>query len=83
MWELARDADPPYTGSRSAFYAGVRRIREAVQRATVEAVVRFEGLPGEYPEGGFERGHANLVLRSTGRPGQSPDSAPGRSRSQS
>ncbi len=48
MWELARDGDPPYTGSRSAFYAGVRRIRDAVQRTVLEAVVRFEGLPGEY-----------------------------------
>jgi transposase len=48
MWELARDGEPPYTGSRSAFYAGVSRIREAVHRAAVDAVVRFDGLPGEY-----------------------------------
>ncbi len=48
MWELAHEADPPYTGSRSAFYAGVHRIREAVHRTALDAVVRFEGLPGEY-----------------------------------
>ena len=33
-------------------------------------------------QGRFERSHANLVFRSTVRPEQSPDSAPGRCRSQ-
>src|SRR5204862_4056641 len=48
MLELAREGDPPYAGSRSAFYARVGQIRETVQRAAVDAVIRFEGLPGEF-----------------------------------
>jgi transposase len=48
MLELVRDGEPPYTGSQSAFYARVVQIREAVQRRTTDAVVRFEGLPGEF-----------------------------------
>lgn len=45
---VAADCQNPYTGSRSAFFAGVARIREAVEAAKVEAYSRFEGLPGEY-----------------------------------
>lgn len=48
MLELAREGDPPYAGSRSAFYARVGQIRETVQRAAADAMIRFEGLPGEY-----------------------------------
>jgi len=48
MLELARDADPPYTGSRSAFYARVGQIRETVERRATDALIRFEGLPGEF-----------------------------------
>src|SRR5437870_1429212 len=48
MLELARESDPAHTGSRSAFYARVGQIREAVQRATADAMIRFEGLPGEF-----------------------------------
>jgi hypothetical protein len=40
-------------------------------------------LDGESALVRFERGHANLVFTSTWRPGQSPDSAPGRSCSHS
>jgi hypothetical protein len=38
-------------------------------------------LSADLTQGGFERGHPRLALRSTGRPGESPNSAPGRSRS--
>jgi hypothetical protein len=48
MLELAREGDPPYAGSRSAFYARVGQIRDTVQRATADAMIRFEGLPGEF-----------------------------------
>jgi transposase len=48
MLELVRDADPPYTGSQSAFYARVQQIRDDVERRAVDAVMRFEGLPGEF-----------------------------------
>jgi transposase len=48
MLELAREGEPPFTGSRSAFYARVGQIRETVQRAAADAMIRFEGLPGEY-----------------------------------
>jgi len=48
MLELVRAGDPPYTGSQSAFYARVGQIRDEVRRRAVDAVVRFEGLPGEY-----------------------------------
>jgi len=48
MLELARESDPPYAGSRSAFYARVGQIRDTVQRATADAMIRFEGLPGEF-----------------------------------
>jgi hypothetical protein len=48
MLELAREGDPPYAGSRSAFYARVGQIRETIQRASADAVIRFEGLPGEF-----------------------------------
>ena len=48
MLELAREGDPPYAGSRSAFYARVGSIRETVARAAADAMIRFEGLPGEF-----------------------------------
>ena len=48
MLELAREGEPPYTGSRSAFYARVSQIRETVERAAADALIRFEGLPGEF-----------------------------------
>jgi hypothetical protein len=48
MLELVREGDPPYTASRSAFYARVLQIRDEVRRRQVDAVVRFEGLPGEF-----------------------------------
>src|SRR4029453_3719218 len=46
--ELAGGGVPPYIGSRSAFYARVGQIRETVQRASADAMIRFEGLPGEF-----------------------------------
>ena len=48
MLELVREGEPPYTGSQSAFYARVGQIRDEVRRRDLDAVVRFEGLPGEY-----------------------------------
>jgi transposase len=48
MLELVREGEPPYTGSRSAFYARVSQIRETVERAAADALIRFEGLPGEF-----------------------------------
>lgn len=48
MLELVREGEPPYTASRSAFYARVFQIRDEVRRRQVDAVVRFEGLPGEF-----------------------------------
>jgi transposase len=48
MLELVRGESPPYAGSQSAFYARVGQIRAEVRRGEVDAVVRFEGLPGEY-----------------------------------
>ncbi len=47
---VASDCQNPYTGSRSAFFAGVARIRAAVDAAKVDAYSRFEGLPGEYAQ---------------------------------
>lgn len=48
MIEVAR-ADPtqPFTGSDVAFYTYVRPLRQARRTLPVQAVVRFEGLPGE------------------------------------
>jgi len=48
MLELVREGEAPYRGSRSAFYARVVQIRDQVRRRDTDAVVRFEGLPGEF-----------------------------------
>ena len=51
MLELVREQDEqPYTGSRSAFFAGVAKIRELVEAEAKERFIRFEGLPGEYAQ---------------------------------
>ena len=49
MFELARaDADHPYTGSETAFYDYVRKVRRARQYPPHNVAIRFEGMPGEY-----------------------------------
>ena len=49
MFELARaDAEHPYTGSETAFYDYVRKVRRARQYAPSKVAIRFEGMPGEY-----------------------------------
>src|SRR5258706_9493842 len=49
MFELARaDAEHPYTGSETAFYDYVRKVRRARQFAPSKVAIRFEGMPGEY-----------------------------------
>ena len=48
MLELARKGDPPYAGSRSALYAQVGQIRETVQSASADAMIRFESLTGGF-----------------------------------
>jgi transposase len=48
MLELAREADPPFTGGRSEFYRQVEKIRKLVKAEEQEVFVRFEGLAGEY-----------------------------------
>lgn len=51
MLEIVREQEEQrYEGSRSAFYAGVARIRKEAELATAERFVRFEGLPGEYAQ---------------------------------
>jgi transposase len=49
MFELARgDANHPYTGSETAFYDYVRKMRRARQYLPQNVAIRFEGMPGEY-----------------------------------
>ena len=49
MFELARaDAEHPYTGSETAFYDYVRKVRRARQYPPQNVAIRFEGMPGEY-----------------------------------
>jgi len=48
-----------------------------------ESNARSCEVGADLSQGGFKRGHPNLPRTSTGRPGQSPNVAPGRSRSQS
>jgi transposase len=49
MFELARaDTDHPYTGSETAFYDYVRKVRRARQYPPQNVAIRFEGMPGEY-----------------------------------
>lgn len=47
---VGKDPDRPYTQSRSAFFAGVARIRKSVEADKLNAYSRFEGLPGEYAQ---------------------------------
>jgi len=49
MFEKARaDLDHPYTGSETAFYDYVRKVRRARQHPIQDVAIRFEGMPGEY-----------------------------------
>src|SRR5258708_10857694 len=49
MLELAReDHDHPYTGSETAFYDYVRKMRRARNQTPRNVALRFEGVPGEY-----------------------------------
>jgi transposase len=49
MLEMARaDAHHPYTGSETAFYDYVRKLRRARKQTPHHLAIRFEGLPGEY-----------------------------------
>ncbi|MFC1745601.1 hypothetical protein ACFL35_16535 [Candidatus Riflebacteria bacterium] len=49
MLEMVReDFKNTYTGSRSAFYDRVSKIKKELELKTKEAVIIFEGLPGEY-----------------------------------
>jgi transposase len=50
MFELARaDQEHPYTGSETAFYDHVRKLRRrAGQPNPHDVAIRFEGMPGEY-----------------------------------
>ena len=58
---------------------GADRYRQAAYEGEVD--VRPSEVGRNAVQGGFEGGHPILALTSTGRPGQSPCSAPGRSRS--
>jgi len=48
MLELAREAAPPFSGSRSEFYRQVAKMKSLCSQKDQEAFVRFEGLAGEY-----------------------------------
>jgi transposase len=49
MLELAReDQDHSYTGSETAFYDYVRKMRRARHQTPRNVALRFEGVPGEY-----------------------------------
>jgi transposase len=49
MLEMARDdSDHPFTGSETAFYDYVRKLRRKRQLTPRNLALRFEGLPGEY-----------------------------------
>jgi transposase len=49
MLELAReDHDHAYSGSETAFYDYVRKMRRARQQTPRNVALRFEGVPGEY-----------------------------------
>jgi transposase len=51
MLELVRtDEQAPYKKGRSAFFAGVARLRGLFEEAASERFTRFEGLPGEYAQ---------------------------------
>jgi transposase len=49
MLEMAReDHDHPYSGSETAFYDYVRKMRRARNQTPRNVALRFEGVPGEY-----------------------------------
>jgi transposase len=49
MLEIARaDKIHSYTGSETAFYDHVRKLRRARQLPPAQVAIRFEGMPGEY-----------------------------------
>jgi transposase len=49
MLELAReDHDHSYSGSETAFYDYVRKMRRARNQTPRNVALRFEGVPGEY-----------------------------------
>lgn len=51
MLELVReDEEYPYKGGKSAFYRGVKLLREQWRIDRAERWSRFEGLPGEYAQ---------------------------------
>lgn len=51
MLEIVReDEDRPYQGGKSAFYRGVKKLREQWDLDRSERWSRFEGLPGEYAQ---------------------------------
>lgn len=51
MLELAReDKENPYKGGKSAFYRGVKMLREHWNIDRAERWSRFEGVPGEYAQ---------------------------------
>ncbi len=49
MLELAREnSEHPYTGSETAFYDYVRKMRRARNQTPRNLTLRFEGVPGEF-----------------------------------
>jgi hypothetical protein len=51
MFELVcDDKEKPFLKGRSAFFAGVARMRKEFEDAKLEQFTRFEGLPGEYAQ---------------------------------
>lgn len=49
MFEMARvHPDHPYTGSETAFYDYVRKVRRARKQTPHDVALRFEGVPGEF-----------------------------------
>lgn len=48
MLELAQEATEPYKGKRSEFYNQVAQLRRELKLEEQDALVRFEGLAGEY-----------------------------------
>jgi len=75
MLELAReDHDHSYSGSETAFYDYVRKMRRARNQTPRDVALRFEGVPGEYLQidWGEERGSVipcfdNVVAGSCNR----------------
>lgn len=49
MLDIVREeVSDPYTGSKTAFYVYVAKVRKEIKLQEQEATIRFEGLPGEY-----------------------------------